>query len=89
MKEEIEQYLSNPYAKQEQKRYEDPGIKYCPECKYVWEFYHFAGNYFFKRFPDMPTYGLERKICTECAGEEMPLGRYRRELNQKAKRDKK
>tara|TARA_Y100001973_G_C5203172_1_gene339388 strand:+ start:2481 stop:2732 length:252 start_codon:yes stop_codon:yes gene_type:complete len=78
LKEEINRYLLSNEIKP--KKPADPGIKYCLKCKSVWEFYHFAGDYFFKKFSDMPTYGLDRETCRECEGKEIPSGRNNQKL---------
>ena len=54
MKKEIEYYLQNhdPLKKYEKK----DSLMYCGSCKSVWESF-WVGRTFFKKYPDMPTYG--------------------------------
>tara|TARA_Y100000593_G_C4269990_1_gene316855 strand:+ start:739 stop:963 length:225 start_codon:yes stop_codon:yes gene_type:complete len=62
MKDEINYYLKGEVLEKTEPK---TNLKYCLNCKYVWEEW-FLGTHNFKKHFDMPTYGLERKICNEC-----------------------
>ena len=73
MKKEIEYYLlSNDVPIPEPK---NPSMKYCTRCKFVWDYWHQSGHYYFKKYSDMPTYKLVREDCRECTGKELSRGR--------------
>ena len=43
--------------------------KYCTGCNSVWEMVTTTGEAGWQvRYPDFPSYGLERKDCFTCAG---------------------
>ena len=71
MKKEIEYYLQNhdPLKKYEKK----DSLMYCGSCESVWESF-WVGRTFFKKYPDMPTYGLDRVECDECQSKEVLYG---------------
>jgi len=64
MKVEIQTYLKgiSPVIKKQK----DAPMNFCIKCKTVWEYWWQSGSSFFRKYKDMPTYGLERKTCNEC-----------------------
>tara|TARA_R100001510_G_C7464700_1_gene83674 strand:+ start:266 stop:481 length:216 start_codon:yes stop_codon:yes gene_type:complete len=44
-------------------KHEERRLKYCPECKLVWEV-SYTGT--ITRHNDMPTIGLNRIVCRNC-----------------------
>mgnify|MGYP003111436352 CR=1 FL=1 len=73
MRKEIEYYLlSNNRHIPETK---DSSMKYCTKCKFVWDYWHQSGHYYFKKYSDMPTYKLVREHCRECTGKTGGSGR--------------
>ncbi len=71
MRKEIEYYLQG--VKATEADYKKCTLRYCEECSTVWEAY-WLGRFFFKKYKDMPTYGLERERCSECKSEEFVYG---------------
>ena len=41
-------------------------LKYCVECKKVWQNDWFSSKKKFIQYEDMPTYGITRKQCEKC-----------------------
>lgn len=64
MRQELETYLKDiaPIPNKQK----DSTTKYCLKCKTVWEYWWQSGSSFFRKYKDMPTYGLRREDCNEC-----------------------
>ena len=71
MKQEIDFYLQNHNPPK--KRAKKDNLRYCNECGFVWESY-WTGKLYFKKYKDVPTYGLERIKCDECKSKEVCYG---------------
>jgi len=43
----------------------------CPDCNSVWECYYKSTHIKrkFLKYTDIPSYGLDRRVCQECKGE--------------------
>ena len=53
------------YRKKSLKGGKNRRLRFCKECRVVWQEY-FTHKKKFITYPDMPTYGLERKKCKMC-----------------------
>ena len=64
MKSEINNYLQGlPMSSKS----EPCNLKYCLECKTVWEkYWHMGKGMQCRRHLDMPSYKLEREFCFNC-----------------------
>jgi len=66
MKEEIDNYLLS--REMPTGRLETNNLNYCNQCKTVYETYWgFYYGLLQTKHIDMPTYGVERKDCQDCA----------------------
>ena len=67
MKAEIKNYLNgSPMAYKK----EPSNLRYCLECKSVWErFWHMGVGMKCRKHQDMPSYKLHREFCFDCGGE--------------------
>jgi len=70
---EIENYLKG--IEMPKKANKPTTLKYCNICESVWEYWHQTGDFFFRKYTDIPTYGLDRKDCRECVGLELSKNR--------------
>jgi len=73
MRQEIENYLTSREVRVSEKT--ENHLKFCDNCKSVWDYWWQSGYSTFKKYPEMPSYKLERSECRECAGKELSAGR--------------
>ena len=60
-------YFSHQRVKRaDDDRYSISSLRFCVKCKFVWEVFTYGRRKFIKH-EEMPSYGLKREDCHDCA----------------------
>lgn len=70
-----------PTKKKKVKNYQKAKLRYCLDCKKVWEI-STSGSILF--YEHLPTYGLERRICKSCNNLNTKTYKQQRGSNEKS-----